>query len=490
MLQPIIIMSQMEELKEHSREITNLGNISGLLGWDQEVMMPEKGIQARKQQISILSGINHDKITSKKLEEILREIDSEELSKEDKAVYREIKRSHERASKVPRDLQQKISEKSSETVKIWQKAKKEDDFEIVRPHLEELVELKRRYAEEIDPDKEPYEVLFKDYEPYIPFEDVEDVMKTLGIELSQLYDEVEKGQENIFEGDFSEEDQEQALRRIVEDLGFDFDKGRLDASEHPFTSGNQFDARITTRFNEEDFSEGLMAGIHEFGHALYQLGLPQEKYGLPTGSARDLAVHESQSRLWENHIGRSEEFWKHILPVLDEELDFEASPEQCFDSVNRVKEESLIRVYADEISYHLHIVLRFEIGRALINGEIEVGELPERWNSKMEELLNVRPESDSKGCLQDIHWMQGMFGYFSTYSLGTVLASQIYSELEKDIDGLDSKIEQGKFEEVRKWLKKNVHSKGCLLETEQLIEELVDGLDADEFVEYLREKYE
>ena len=483
-------MKNLDQLREHSREMTNLGSISGLLGWDQEVMMPEKGISARKQQLSVLSGLQHDMVTSDELKKILESMDTDELNEEDQALYREIKREHDRASKVPRGLQQKLSEKSSETVKIWQSAKAEDDFESVRPHLEELVELKRRYAEEINPEKESYAVLFKDYEPYIPFEDVERVMDELGEELSKLYNEVEKGQENIFKGSFPEQNQKKVLKQVIEKAGFDFDRGRLDVSEHPFTSGNQFDTRITTRFNEKDFSEGLMAGIHEFGHALYEQGLPQDKYGLPTGSSRDLAVHESQSRLWENHIGRSKEFWKNILPILEEELDFEASPKECYNSINRVKEESLIRVYADEISYHLHVVLRFEIGRALINGEIEVEELPETWNDKMEELLNVRPESDAEGCLQDIHWMQGMFGYFPTYSLGTVLAAQINSELETEIEDLASKIEQGKFEEIRDHLKENIHSKGCLLKTEDLIEELVGGLDADEFIDYLSEKYE
>jgi len=482
-------MAAIEELKEHSRELTNLGTISGILGWDQEVMMPEKGIEARKQQLRVLSGLQHDMITSEELSNILESLNPLELNDEDEAVYREINRSHERASEIPRDLQQDISEKSSETVKIWQKAKEEDDFETVRPHLEELLELKRQYAKEIDDTREPYAVLFEGFEPYLPFEDVVQVMDKLGSELPELLENVEKGQENIFEGDYPEENQEEALKKIVKDLGFDFDRGRLDVSEHPFTSGNQFDARITTRFNEEDISEVLMAGIHEFGHALYELGLPQDKYGLPTGKSRDLVVHESQSRLWENHIGRSKEFWQHITPILEEKLGFEASPEECYNSVNRVKEESLIRVYADEISYHLHIVLRFELGRKLINGEMEVEELPEAWNDRMEELLGVRPENDAEGCLQDTHWMQGMFGYFPTYSLGTVLASQIYNRLEEEIEGIDEKISEGDFKEIRDWLKENIHSEGCMMKTEDLIDEVVGGLNPEEFVDYLEEKY-
>ena len=483
-------MAAIEELKEHSRELTNLGTISGLLGWDQEVMMPEEGINARKQQLRVLSGLQHDMITSEELANILDSIEPGKLDEEDFSVYREVSRDHERASQIPRELQQDISEKSSETVKIWQKAKEENDFETVRPHLEELVELKRQYAKEIDNTREPYEVLFEGFEPYIPFEDVVKVMDKLGNELPELLEKVEKGQENIFETECSEENQEEALRRIVKDLGFDFDRGRLDVSEHPFTSGNQFDARITTRFNENDISEGLMAGIHEFGHALYELGLPQDKYGLPTGKSRDLVVHESQSRLWENHIGRSKEFWEHTAPILEEKLGLEASPEEYFNSVNRVKEESLIRVYADEISYHLHIVLRFELGRKLVNGDLEVEYLPEAWNNRMEELLGVRPENDAEGCLQDIHWMQGMFGYFPTYSLGTVLSAQIYNQLEEEIENIDEKISNGEFEEIRSWLKENIHSKGCIMKTEDLIDEVVGGLDPEEFVNHLENKYE
>lgn len=480
-------MNDLDQLKEHSREITNLGNISGLLGWDQEVMMPDKGIEARKQQKKIISGITHDKITSEELGEILENIDPEDLSIEDKAIYREIKWSNDRSKKVSRDLNQKISEKSSETVKVWQEAKEEDSFEKVRPHLEELLELKREYARQIDSDREPYQVLFDDYEPYISFEEVESALNKLKDELPTIFENAEKTNEK-FEADLDEETEKELCISLSKAFGFDFDRGRLDLSSHPFTSGTQFDTRITTRFSD-GLIESLLITAHETGHGLYQQGLPQEHYGTALGSSRELSIHESQSRLWENHVGRSKQFWEFFTPKLREK-GVEASSDQLFSIANQVNEENITRVKADEISYHLHIVIRFELGRKLVNGELEIDELPEAWNSKMEDYLGIRPESDADGCMQDIHWFWGNFGYFPTYSIGSILSAQIYSRAENEIENLEDKIEKGQFTELREWLKENIHSKGCLKRSDEMVEELVGGLDADEFIEHLREKYE
>jgi len=480
-------MDKIEELKQYSGEITNLGNISGLLGWDQEVMMPEKGIKARKQQLSILSGIKHDKITSGELGGILDRINPEGLNEEDRAIYREIKWSHDRSSKVSRELNQKISEKSSETVEAWKEAKEKEDFEIVRPHLEELLELKREYADQIDPGREPYQVLFDDYEPYLSFEQVEKALKDLKRELPGIFENAEKSNMKL-ESDLSEESEKKLCEDLAKSFGFDFDRGRLDLSSHPFTNGNQFDTRITTRFSD-GLIESILITAHETGHGLYQQGLPQKHYGTPLGASRELSIHESQSRLWENHIGRSKEFWNFFSPKL-EEKGLETSPEKLYSIANQVNQENITRVKADEISYHLHIVIRFELGRKLVNGEMEIEELPEAWNSKMEEYLNIRPENDSEGCMQDIHWFWGTFGYFPTYSIGSILSAQIFNRAEKDIERLDEKIENGEFEELREWLRENIHSKGCLKRSDDMIDELVGGLDADEFVEYLREKYE
>lgn len=479
-------MEEIEKLKEKSREISNLGNISGLLGWDQEVMMPKKGITARKQQKKVLSGIKHDKITSNEIAESLNNINQEALNDEENAIYREIKWSHDRSSKVSRELNQKISEKSSETVKVWQEAREEDKFEKVKPHLEELLELKREYARQIDPEREPYQVLFDDYEPYIPFDEVEEALETLKNKLPAVFEKAEKSNK-VFESDLDEEDEKELCRDLAESFGFEFDRGRLDLSSHPFTSGNQFDTRITTRFSN-GLIESLLITAHETGHGLYQQGLPQEHYGTPLGSSRELSIHESQSRLWENHVGRSREFWKYFESNLKDK-GVEASAEELHSISNQVNEENITRVKADEISYHLHIVIRFELGRKLVNGDMEISELPKAWNDKMEEYLNVRPGSDAEGCMQDIHWFWGNFGYFPTYSIGSILSAQLFDEADKDIENLDGKIESGEFGELLDWLRESIHSKGCLDRSDEMIDDLVGGLDAKALVDYLEEKY-
>lgn len=484
----------LEELKRKSRKITNIEEASEILHWDQEVMMPEKGVEARQQQLSVLSGLSHQILVSEELGEVIEEIESRSLDQEDKGTYREIKREHERSSSVDQDLVETISSQSSQTLDKWKKARKEGDFDIVKQDLEKLVELKRKYANQINPEEEPYKVLFKDYEHYIEFENMQEVMEALRDELTDLFEEIKESDvrpKNRFEVEVSEDRQLELNKEILNDLGYDWCRGRLDTSEHPFTVGNQHDARITTRFNEDDISKSILPTIHEFGHALYELGLPKEHYGLPSGSSRDLSIHESQSRLWENHVARSKEFWNHFTPKLQQLEAFEdVEPEQLWKSINRVKEENLIRVEADEVSYHLHIYLRYSLERKLINGEIEVEELPERWNNRMEELLGLRPENDVEGVLQDIHWYQGSIGYFTTYSLGSILSAQIYEAMEEEIEGLDEKIKKGDFEELKKWLKENIHSKGCLYETEDLLE-LATGekLNPDYFLDYIEDKY-
>ncbi len=486
--------SPIQKLKDKSRKITNIQEASEILHWDQEVMMPEKGVEARQQQLSTLSGLSHQILVSDELKQILEKINPSKLDEGGKSSYREVKRDHDRSSSIDQELIEEISSKSSQTLDKWKKARKEGKFEIVQEDLEELIELKREYANQISSEEEPYKVLFKDYEPYIEFENMQEVMEALRDELTDLFKKIKESgirPENCFEKEASEERQLELNEDILDDLGYDWSRGRLDTSEHPFTVGNQHDARITTRFNTDDISKSILPTIHEFGHALYELGLPKEYYGLPAGSSRDLSIHESQSRLWENHVARSKEFWNHFTPKLQEIEAFEnISVEQAWKSINRVKEENLIRVEADEVSYHLHIYLRYSLERKLINGEIEVEELPEKWDDKTEELFGLSPENDVEGVLQDIHWYQGSIGYFTTYSLGSVLSAQIYNALEDDIENLDEKINNGEFTELREWLKENIHSKGSLYKTEDLVKQATgENLNPDHFLDYIEDKY-
>ena len=488
--------SDYERFEDKLETICNTSEIQEFLHWDQQVMMPEKSVKARSQQMSTLSTVLHNLWTDEEFGQLIDELDMEELSGAGQANFREARREYRKAVSVPRELKEKISQKQSESLDVWQRAKKESDFEILAPELEELVELKRQYANHIDPEEEPYKVLFKDYEPYLEFEKMHETLMELKDFLVDFIDQIRESgtdiETGVFKGEFSEEKQEKINRELAENLGYDYSRGRLDVSTHPFTAGNQLDCRITTRYNTEDLSESIMPTIHETGHALYEQGLPQERYPLPAGASRDMSVHESQSRLWENHVGRSREFQEFLLPKLKQEFPEleDVTVEDAFESLNQVYERNPIRVKADELTYHLHIVLRYEIERELINGEIEVEDLPELWNQKMEEYLGFRPENDAKGVLQDVHWSQGSIGYFPTYSLGSVLAAQLYSAAEEDIDDLEQKIERGNFESLLEWMRENVHSKGCLYETEDLIQEATgEELNPDHFISYVKEKY-
>jgi carboxypeptidase Taq len=485
------------KLEDRIKTLNSLSQVKSLLHWDQQVMMPEEGIKARSRQNSELAKIYHQRITEDRLGDLINVIEKERLDEEEEANVREVEREHRRAVKVPEELEEKISEKQSTTVSKWEKAKEEEDFSVVAPHLEDLVELKRRYAEEIDPDREPYKVLFDDFEPYVEFETMEQILERLKKELTELVDEIRDAEDidgKALNGDFPEEGQMEISQEVIDLMGFDRDRGRFDVSSHPFTSsGNTYDTRMTTRFDEEDLAESLTATIHETGHALYEQGLPEELFATPVGQARDFSVHESQSRLWENHVGTSLEFWEYLLPDLKEvfpkELE-DVSPEDCYRAINRVDPENLIRIKADEITYHLHIIIRFELERKLINGEIEVQNLPEEWNRRYEKYLGKRPENDSEGVMQDIHWYQGSFGYFSTYSLGSVLAAQIFRKAEEEIEDLEDKILEGELSPLREWLEEEIHRKGCIYRTEELVEQATgEKPTADYFLEYIRQKY-
>lgn len=489
-------MDNYEDFEDRVRTLQGLGDVKELLHWDQQVMMPEKGIEARSMQNSKIAKIYHQKITSDVLSDLFQELDQDELDLEERANVREVKREHERASRVPEELQEKISKKQSTAVNKWEEAREQDDFSSVEDELKEIVELKRRYAESIDSGKEPYRVLFEDYEPYISYDRMEKILDRLKQSLTEIVDKIEDADDvgqDVFEGEFPEEEQMSISRQVVDQMGYDWSRGRLDVSEHPFTLGNQFDCRITTRFDEGNLAESLGATVHECGHALYELGLPQDLYGLPAGSSRDLSIHESQSRMWENHVFKSKSFLRYLLPELKEVFSdqFEdVDVEDAYKSLNRVDSDNLIRINADEITYHLHIVVRFELERALINGELEVDELPSAWNDKYEQYLGIRPDSDSKGVLQDIHWYQGSIGYFPTYSLGSILSAQFYSKADEEIDNLEEKIASGDLQPLREWLKENIHQKGCLYKTEELVENVTgEKPTADFFLDYIEEEF-
>ncbi|QCC52324.1 carboxypeptidase M32 [Halapricum salinum] len=482
------------ELLEHYRRYSNLNKASGVLSWDQQVMMPEGGAPARSQQLSTLSGLQHELLTDEAVGDALEALADADLSDEQAAVVREIRREYERSDAVPQELVEEVTATASEAIEVWEGAKADSDFSQFAPTLEKLVELRREIAAHIDPDREPYAVLFEEYEPYLDLETAERVLTRLREELVPLIEDIGESDVTLpraFDGgSYSTDAQESLSRDILDRLNYDWERGRLDTSSHPFTSGSQFDCRVTTRFLEDDPLSALTATIHEFGHAFYNLGLSQDHYGDPLGESRDLSVHESQSRLWENHVGRSQPFWELIGDDVRETFDVDADDETLYEAANVVYDDNLIRVDADELTYHMHIIVRFEIERDLVNGDLDVEDVPEVWNDKYEQYLGIRPENDAEGCLQDIHWSYGNFGYFPTYTLGSVMAAQLYAAAEDDLGDLDGDIRAGEFEALQEWLRENVHRHGARYTTDELVEVATgESYTADYFLEYVTEKY-
>mgnify|MGYP000212127804 FL=1 len=463
------------------------------LSWDQQVVMPSGGTPARSSQLSTLSSLHHDELTSDAVSDALNALDGADLSDDEAAVVREIRRDYERANPVPRELVEKHAELSADAQEVWHDAKSEDDFEAYAPVLSDLRDLRIERAECVDPEKPPYEVMFDDGEPDLPMSTVEEIFDDLRETIVPLVDEIREDGDDLadpFTGEFDTETQEALSRDALDFLGYDWDRGRLDTSAHPFTSGNQFDARVTTRFKPRDPLDALTATIHEFGHATYMLGLPDDEYGTPLGEARSSGVHESQSRFWENHVGRTRAFWEAFLPTVKEHFPSleDATPEEAYQAANAVDPNNLIRVEADELTYHMHIILRAEIEADYVAGDLAVEDIPDAWNAKMEEYLGVTPDTDSDGCLQDIHWTTRFAG-FQSYTLGSVIAAQLDAALREDVD-IEGCIRDGDLEPVHEWLTTHVHEQGKRYTTPDLIEHATgDALTADYFLDYAESKF-
>jgi carboxypeptidase Taq len=482
-----------EQLLERNRRLTNLQYASMYLNWDQQVMMPDAGAPGRAQQLSALSATTHELLVDDDVADWLDALEDADLDEEQTANVREIRNSYEREAKVPAELNEEITQTAAENQQIWQEAKAEDDFESFAPRLETMRDLQREKAEHIDPDKSPYTVLYEGGHQYIPIETMEEIFETLRSEIPPLVDEIRTEGRDLadpWEGEYPEEDQEPLSEAALDFLGYDRDRGRLDTAPHPFMAGNQYDARVTTRFKPTDPMDALTATIHEFGHATYQLGLRQDEYGTPLGASR-MSIHESQSRFWENHIGRTKPFWEQFLPTFKEHIDGhdDLTVQEVYEAANRIYPNNLIRVEADELTYHMHIILRSEIGRSFVEGDIEAEEIPQVWNDKMDEYLGVRPETDSEGCLQDIHWTSG-FAAFHGYTLGSVVSAQLNDAIRDDLD-VDELVREENFEPIHEWMTENVHQHGQRYTTPDLIEKATgQELSAEPFVEYIRGKFE
>jgi carboxypeptidase Taq len=486
-----------QEFLVKTREIGQLEAVESLLDWDLETQMPPNGIHNRADQLSLLARLIHDRRTDDDLAALLSMLNGAAGDPALATNIREMKRIYDRAVKVPSELVGRISRVSAVAKAAWVKARDADDFSAFAPHLTELIELKRETADLIGHDGDRYDALLDEYEPGMTTVRVAEVFESLRGPLSdfvrQLADAPNQPDTSILHRHFPVEAQKRFSRRLASAIGFDFESGRLDVSAHPFCSGvTPSDVRMTTRYQEDFFSAATFGTLHEAGHGLYEQGLSQEHAFTPMGEAVSLGVHESQSRMWENFVGRGRPFWEYFYAECQETFPegFGDVPLDRFHAAVNAVHPTLIRVEADEVTYGLHIILRFELERRLIDGSLAVKDIPDAWNAKMEELLNVTPDCNRNGCLQDIHWSMGAIGYFPTYALGNLYAAQIFDVARRQIPDLEDRFRKGDFRTLLDWLRENVHRHGRRYRAAELIQVITgEPISTKPFMDYLHGKF-
>ncbi len=482
-------------------DIAQLKSAFAVLNWDKDVFMPPKGSGPRAAMLGYLAGELHDKVLSQEFRGLLREAkaaaDAGELSPGDRAIVREVWRDVSREEKLPVEFVKELTQVTSEAYHVWMDARRKKDFKLFAPHLTKIVALKRREAELVGFVQSPYDALLDTFEPYATTQEIAvalgDLKNFLAPFLVKIRNSKARVSRGAIAGDFDIEKQKAFCALAARQVGYDFDAGRLDVSAHPFsTSFHPLDSRITTRYNRSEFMQSISGVIHETGHALYEQGLPAARFGTPLAEAVSLGIHESQSRLWENLVGKSRAFWIYFYPLLQKEFPVplrNVPLESFYRAINTV-EPSFIRVEADEVTYNLHIILRFEIEKALIEGEIGVDDLPRIWNSKMKELLMLDVPDDSLGVLQDVHWSGGMIGYFPTYSLGNLYSAQFFAAARRDIPTLDDEMARGEFGRLLTWLREKIHVHGKMYSAQELVKNATgEKLNSKYFADYISRKY-
>ena len=486
------------KLKEIFKDASLSSDIAGILHWDMSTMMPSNSRNQRAEQLAYLSKLSHDKISSNEVRDLILEAKNEKLNQNETYNLREIEREHKLTSSVPSDLIQKISRTSAKCEGEWQDARKNSNFNLIKNSLGELIKLTKEEADILGKEfnLSPYEALVNKFEPGSSTKLIANVFDDLQHFLTPLIDTIidKQRSQNILPIQYkiSENQQKVIAEHIMKIIGFDFKRGRLDKSVHPFCGGSTNDVRITTRYNEDNPFSSLDGVMHETGHALYELNLPEKWSHQPVGKSRGMAMHESQSLLIEMQITRSLAFKTFLSKLLKDKFNI---IDKSFDANNlyllgtRV-EKSFIRVESDEVTYPLHIILRFNLERKIFNNEIEVNDIPEAWNDEYKKLFDKKVEKDTDGCLQDVHWYAGLFGYFPTYSLGALTAAQFASQLRIDLPKLDLNIEKGKFDDLVNWLKTNIHEKASFFSTNEVLQQVTkSSLNAKYFKNYINNRY-
>ncbi|QOV89598.1 carboxypeptidase M32 [Humisphaera borealis] len=468
------------ELVKELREIAVIGSIASVLSWDEQTYMPPGATDHRANQASLMARISHERFTSPRLGELIAAVEQSPLVADPQgdiaANIRETRRDYDRSTKLPASLVEEMSRVEVLSQQAWSDARKKSDYAEFRPWLDKVLHLKRQECQCVGFKDDPYDALLDQYEPGETATSVRATFEALRGPLVDLVGKIVGSGRvaplEILQRNYPAAAQEKFAREAARAVGFNFNEGRLDTSVHPFcTHLGPGDVRMTTRYDEAYFADAFFGVLHETGHALYNQGLPKDQYGLPRGDDVSLGIHESQSRMWENLVGRSRAFWKHFMPQARAAFPQAlagVTEDAWYFAINDVR-PSLIRTESDETTYNLHVLLRFELERALLRNDLSTNDLPGAWNERMEKYLGIEPPDDARGCLQDIHWSGGAIGYFPTYTLGNLYAAQFFEQARKDVGDLEGQFARGDFAPLLGWLREKIHSQGMKYTPRQLV---------------------
>lgn len=490
-------MNAYAELIERFKDFRVLESIGSIVSWDQHTYMPPKGADHRAGQMGLLAKLGHEKLTSPRLGEMLGQVEGQSLDETQSVNVKEIRRTYDRAVKMPAKLVEEIARTVSAAQNVWAESRKNNHFPSFAPWLDKIVTLKREEAKAVGYKESPYDALLDEYEPGATAAEITRVFAELRADLVPLVGAIvasgKKPRKDILTREYPVDRQHIFGQAAAAAIGFDFQAGRLDTTVHPFCSGiGPGDCRLTTRYHPRELNQGLFGILHEAGHGIYEQGLDPAHFGTPAGSACSLGIHESQSRLWENQVGRGRAFWEHFLPRLKQTFPGtveDVSLDDIVFAANNV-EKSFIRVEADEATYNMHIILRFELEQALMTGDLKPSDVPGAWNEKFKQMLDLIPPNDAQGCLQDIHWSMGGLGYFPTYTLGNLYAAQFMQKARQDLGDLDADFRVGRFDRLKGWLNEKIHRPGQRHRAGELCKRVTgQPLSHKPLIAYLRGKY-
>lgn len=492
---------KVEQLKAHAARGFDLQLAAALLNWDQEVYMPPGGMEARAEQLATLQGLAHEILTGAEAGQLLAAAEAEvagwDYDSDEASWVRISRREYDRLVKLPSEVIAEQARLASQAFPAWREARASNQFAIFRPLLQKTVDLNRRVADILGYTEHPYDALLDIYEPGMKTSEVTRLFNDLKAGLVPFLQEiVQRGQPTdatFFDRDYDEARQWDFTLVLLRAIGYDFNRGRQDRAPHPFTTTFSVnDVRVTNRFLRRRPQTSIFGAIHEGGHGLYEQGVPTKFDRTVLMGGTTYGVHESQSRLWENIVGRSRPFWQYFFPIFSAffpEPTTGVTLEQFYRAINQVQ-PSLIRVEADEVTYSMHIFVRFELEQALITGDLKVEDVPEAWNAKYQEYLGITPPTDADGCLQDIHWSHGTIGYFPTYALGTIIAAQLYAQAKAELPGLEEGFARGEFQPLLRWLREKVHVHGRKFVATELVQRVTGGpISVQPLLDYMRAKY-